>query len=115
MDGPPTHDPEDWLARLDSRQHRDAAAAELRRVLRAGLARSFGNQLSDADLDDLTQDAVARSLQKRAEFRGDSRFTTWATAIAVRLALGLLRKRKHAAAAMDAVLADGRSAVDALA
>ncbi|MEM6295850.1 MAG: sigma-70 family RNA polymerase sigma factor, partial [Myxococcota bacterium] len=47
--------------------------------------------------------------------RGDSRFTTWATAIAVRLALGLLRKRKHAAAAMDAVLADGRSAVDALA
>ena len=115
VDGSSTYDSEDWLARLDAPQHRDAAAAELRRILRAGLARSFGAQLSNADLDDLTQDAVARSLEKRAAFRGDSKFTTWATAIAVRLALGLLRKRRHAAAAMDAVLADGREAIDALA
>lgn len=67
--------------------------------------------MSDEDLDDLTQDAVARTLDKLDEFRGESQFLTWATAIGIRVALGEIRKRKHATRAMDQVLADGRHAL----
>lgn len=99
------------MAALRDPAQRDAAAGDLRQQLRRALGRSFGRQLGDADLDDLTQDAVTRTLDKLDAFRGDSRFLTWATAIAVRVALGELRKRKHAARAMDQVLADGREAL----
>lgn len=102
----------DWVAALRDPSLRDAAATELRDALRRGLARSFGRQLRDADLDDLTQDALARTLDKLDAFRGESKFLTWATAIAVRVALGELRKRKHANRAMDQVLADGRTALE---
>lgn len=106
----------DWVAALRDPGGGEAAAAELRQALRRGLGRSFGRQLSDSDLDDLTQDAVARTLEKLDAFRGESRFLTWATAIAVRVALGELRKRKHAQRAMDAIVADGQTALeDALA
>jgi len=101
----------DWVAALRDPQRNEAAGAELRDALRRGLGRSFGKQLSDADLDDLTQDALARTLDKLDAFRGDSRFITWAMAIAVRVAIGELRKRKHAARAMEQVLADGREAL----
>lgn len=101
----------DWVAELRDPARRDGAAARLRDRLRRGLGRSFGRQLSDEDLDDLTQDAVARTLDKLDEFRGESQFLTWATAIGIRVALGEIRKRKHATRAMDQVLADGRHAL----
>jgi RNA polymerase sigma-70 factor (ECF subfamily) len=110
VDGPSATE-RDWVAALRDPAQRDAAAGDLRQQLRRALGRSFGRQLGDADLDDLTQDAVTRTLDKLDAFRGDSRFLTWATAIAVRVALGELRKRKHAARAMDQVLADGREAL----
>ncbi len=101
----------DWVAALRDPARRDDAAGRLRDRLRRALGRSFGRQLSDDDLDDLTQDAVARTLLKLDEFRGESQFFTWATAIGVRVALGEIRKRKHASRAMDQVLADGREAL----
>lgn len=101
----------DWVAVLRDPARRDDAAARLRDRLRRGLGRSFGRQLTDEDLDDLTQDAVVRTLDKLDAFRGESQFLTWATAIGVRVALGEIRKRKHATRAMDQVLADGREAV----
>lgn len=101
----------DWVAELRDPARRDGAGARLRDRLRRGLGRSFGRQLSDEDLDDLTQDAVARTLDKLDEFRGESQFLTWATAIGIRVALGEIRKRKHATRAMDQVLADGRHAL----
>lgn len=102
----------DWPAALRDPERGESAAAELRASLRRALARGFGRQLSEADLDDLTQDSVARTLDQLDAFRGESRFLTWATAIAVRVALGELRKRKHAARAMEQVLADGRVALE---
>ncbi|MBV1858666.1 MAG: sigma-70 family RNA polymerase sigma factor [Nannocystaceae bacterium] len=101
----------DWVAALRDPARRDDAAARMRDRLRRALGRSFGRQLSDEDLDDLTQDAVARALGKLDEFRGESQFLTWVTAIGVRVALGEIRKRKHGARAMDQVLADGREAL----
>lgn len=101
----------DWVAALRDPQHGDQAAADLRERLRRGLAKSFGRQLSDADLDDLTQDAVVRTLSKLDAFRGESQFLTWAMAIGVRVVLGELRKRKHAARAFEQIVSDGARAI----
>lgn len=111
MDGPLASE-RNWVAALGDPAQRDEAAALLRDRLRRGLARSFGRQLSDADLEDITQDALTRVLEKLGDFRGESHFLTWATAIGVRTALGELRARKHASRAMEQVLADGRGALE---
>lgn len=50
--------------------------------------------LREHDLDDLSQEAVLRVLRQLEAFRGDSSFTTWATAIAVRVAFTELRRRR---------------------
>lgn len=101
----------DWVAALRDPQRGDDVAADLHARLRRGLAKSFGRQLTDADLDDLTQDAVVRTLSKLDDFRGESQFVTWAMAIGVRVVLGELRKRKHAARAFDQIVSDGAEAV----
>lgn len=85
--------------------------SRLRAFLRAALARSFARQLGDGDLDDLTQESLLRIHTKLDGFEHQSRFTTWATAIAVNCALSELRRRRHrhvsledAAAQADAAL-----------
>lgn len=72
------------------------ALADLRRILRGGLARSLGHRtdVNDAFLDDATQESLIRILTHLSGFQGRSRFTTWAMSIAVRIALTHLR-RKH--------------------
>ncbi len=89
---------------------RDAAASELQRRLRAALAKAFGRQLSDADLDDLAQDAVVKVMEHLERFEGRSRFTTWATSIAVREALQRLRRRR-AHADIDDAISGGEAAL----
>lgn len=70
--------------------------AALRVHVRRGLRRAIGG-LSDDDLDDFTHDAVVRVLQELPRFRGDSALTTWAMAVAVRVAFAALRRRRHQA------------------
>ncbi len=84
-----------WLEEL--RKNDDACADELCAYLRRVLARVLRGraEVCDSDLDDFTQDAVMRVLKGLDTFRGDSRFTTWATAVAVRVALSALRRRRH--------------------
>lgn len=86
---------EDWLSALQPPVD-DDAAGELRHYLRGGLARAIGNNrdVDDADLDDFAQDAALRVLSKLESFRGDSRFTTWAMAIAIRVAYTAMRRRR---------------------
>ncbi|MEM9457793.1 MAG: sigma-70 family RNA polymerase sigma factor [Myxococcota bacterium] len=91
---------------------RNAASSDLREILRGTLARGFGRQLSDADLDDLSQQSVLRTIERLESFRGDSRFTTWAASIAVNAALGELRRRRHAESSLDDAIAAGRSALE---
>lgn len=73
------------LTRLRSTSQREtqAALAELRVFLRGALARSFGRQFTDGDLDDLTQESLLRIHSRLDSFEQQSRLTTWATAIAV--------------------------------
>jgi RNA polymerase sigma-70 factor, ECF subfamily len=78
-----------------------AVVAELRDYLRRTLAKGFGRQLQDADLEDLTQECVLRIQQKLDTFAGQSRFTTWAATIAVNTALSELRKRRYQHVSID--------------
>jgi RNA polymerase sigma-70 factor (ECF subfamily) len=70
--------------------------AELRAYLRGGLRRAIGG-LSDDDLDDFAHDAIVRVLRDLQRFRGDSKLTTWAMAVAIRVAFAALRRRRHRA------------------
>lgn len=85
----------EWLAELAA-DGGDAAAEDLRAYLRRKLRGTLGRRgLGDADLEDVLQDALIRILRHRDSFRGDSRFTTWAMAIAIREAFALLRRRRR--------------------
>lgn len=89
---------ESWLAGLRAQDHSTVEA--LSQWLRGALAKAAGgwHDVNHADLDDFTQESVVQVLNKLDRFNGDSQFTTWATAVAIRVALTRLRKRRHAAA-----------------
>ena len=83
-----------WVERLRRPgAERDAAAAELHGLLlrtarfEIGRRRAAFSQLCGADLDDLAfqsaDDALMSILRRLADFRGDSRFTTWACKFAI--------------------------------
>lgn len=94
---------EEWLAAL--REPDEEALAELRAFLRGGLARALGPQgVSDADLDDYAQEGLLRVLDKRASFRGESRFTTWAMSVSIRVALTALRRQRAPAASLSEIV-----------
>lgn len=86
---------EQWLADLGSDPPVTAAVAELRDYLKRGLARALGSRnVGEQDLDDFAQDAVLRVIDRIDRFSGDSRFTTWALAVAIRVGLTALRRRR---------------------
>ena len=85
---------EEWLLGLCNEEGPDQAVADLRVFLRNGLARALAPRgVGHADLDDFTQDAVIRVVEKIHTFRGDSRFTTWAMSVAIRVAFTRMRRR----------------------
>lgn len=90
---------EAWLAAL--RAHDRLAVDELSHWLRGALAKAARGwrDVSEADLDDFVQESIMHVMHRLDRFGGDSRFTTWATAVAIRVALTQLRKRRHTAAA----------------
>ncbi len=94
---------DDWIAGLKA-GHGGVTAA-LRTRLRRGLGAAFKGRsdVTEVDLEDFTQDAVLRVLERLDTFRRDSSFTTWAMAVAVRVSLTALRKRRQTAASLDEV------------
>ena len=93
----------DWIAALRSPDQsvRSRAGGELRDFLRRTLAKGFGRQLSDADLEDVTQESLLRVHHHLDSFAEQSRFTTWAAAIAVNHALSQLRRRRYQHVSLD--------------
>ncbi len=77
---------------------REKALAELRvvlvRGLRGALAGRAGSDLDPAAIEDFAQDALVKILDNLDSFRGESRFTTWAQKIAVRVAFTELRRKR---------------------
>jgi RNA polymerase sigma-70 factor, ECF subfamily len=93
-----------WIERLTAiGSERDAALAELHALLlraarfEVGRRRAASSQLRGGDYDDLAQqsadDALLAVLGKLGDFRGESRFTTWAYKFALYEAAAKVRKR----------------------
>ena len=100
---------EDWLRALGGTGAADeAAVAELREVLRRGLRRALTGRAAadDGFLEDMTQEGVLKALGGLTTFRGDSRFTTWAITVAVRVAFTELRRARWRDVSLDRLLED---------
>lgn len=108
---PQDRDNREWIDALRSDgPRRDAALADLRGVLIAGLRAGLKGRpdFADALLDDVVQDALVRILGALDGFQGRSRFETWAAAVAIRVGLTELRKRRWRDVSLDALVADSR-------
>ncbi|MBV9226185.1 MAG: sigma-70 family RNA polymerase sigma factor [Acidobacteriaceae bacterium] len=93
---------EEWLDALASRG--DEAKAELCTLLLKGLRRAFSSRPEVLEwTDDFAQEAAVRVLQQLATYRGESRFTTWALAIAMRVSFDELRHRRWRDVSLDAM------------
>ena len=93
---------QEWLAALRG-PGRDEALADLRAFLMRGLRYALANQsnVTEADLEDFAQEALLKILAGLDSFRGESRFTTWAQKIAVRVALTELRRHRWRDVSLD--------------
>jgi RNA polymerase sigma-70 factor, ECF subfamily len=96
---------DEWLRALRSDGiEQEEALKDLRERLLLGMRayladeRGYTTALAFADAKEIVEDCAQEALliirQKIDAFRGESRFTTWATTIAIRLLLGELRRRK---------------------
>jgi RNA polymerase sigma-70 factor, ECF subfamily len=95
---------EDWLRSLGTAD--EAAVAELREVLRRGLRRSLTGRADDGFVEDMCQEGVLKVIGGLTTFRGDSRFTTWAITVAVRVAFTELRRAKWRDVSLDRLVED---------
>lgn len=100
----------EWLAALSAGgQIQERAFGELRLLLRRAILNFLSRKKSltvyFVDCEDLAEDCAQESAcaiqSKLDQFRGDSQFTTWAYAIAIRVALSELRRRRWRTAAIE--------------
>ena len=86
---------EEWLAALRGPE-RDRAIRDLRAVIVRVLKVTFAGRVRGLNetAEDFAQDALIRVLNNLDSFRGESRFTTWAQRVAVRVAYTELRRRR---------------------
>lgn len=106
---------EEWLRELQSKDAEQAAAiADLRAMLlraalyslnhiNAGLGH-LGRDEIEQLAEDCAQDALLAVLKHLREFRGDSRFTTWAYKFAVNFALVTARRERGKNVSLDTLL-----------
>jgi RNA polymerase sigma-70 factor, ECF subfamily len=92
---------EEWLRTLRADGiEQDDALKDLRetilRAMRAYLAADSGYRSEEVRqiAEDCAQETLLTIRQKIDTFKGESRFTTWATSIAIRILLGELRRRR---------------------
>jgi RNA polymerase sigma-70 factor, ECF subfamily len=88
------------------------AQRALRVILVRGLHRALASRGVGADAcEDFAQDALVRVRDHLSSFRGDSRFTTWAMAIATRIAFDELRHKRWQDVSYEAASADARAPI----
>jgi RNA polymerase sigma-70 factor (ECF subfamily) len=97
--GQPEHSatkPVEWwdVLLLQGETSPPAVIESLRLFVQRAIRRSIGGrrECDSAFVEDVTQEATVRLLKNLRTFRGDSQFTTWATAVAVRVAFTELRR-----------------------
>lgn len=87
---------EEWLSDLRG-DNKDQAIADLRYILKRGLIYALSSRIKtdlEHQVEDFVQDAILRILDKIDTFRGESKFTTWAQKIAVRVAFTEMRRKR---------------------
>jgi RNA polymerase sigma-70 factor (ECF subfamily) len=96
---------QEWLAALRG-PGRDKALADLRAFLVRGLGYALAGRpgVDDSTLEDFAQEALLKILAGLDSFRGESRFTTWAQKIAVRVALTELRRHRWRDVSLDEMI-----------
>ena len=102
-------DNQQWIEALEADGlQREAALSDLRRVLLVGLKAGLKSRpdFVESILEDVVQEALIRILRSLAQFQHRSRFVTWATAVAIRVGLTELRKRKWRDVSLDKLVAD---------
>jgi RNA polymerase sigma-70 factor (ECF subfamily) len=101
---------EEWIRDLVSEDAalRDEAVSDLRDMLCRGLSKSMSKtgRVDDAFLEDIVQEACMKILEKLGTFAGRSKFRTWAVTIAVRTAVGKMRKRDWQNVSLESVTVD---------
>ena len=101
-----------WLQRLTAPGAvQDEALETLRDLLISRLRKTFLGRtgIDEPLLEDMAQEALLKTLRNLDQFQGKSRFTTWATAIAVRVTLTELRRRHWKDVSLEHILDDTRS------
>ena len=83
------------------------AITELRGLLLRGLAKSLQARgaVDQAFVEDVVQQALVHILDRLDQFQGRSRFTTWAMAITVRLAMSALRRTRWQDVSLESMTA----------
>ena len=96
---------QEWLAELQG-PGRDEALADLRAFLVRGLRYALSNRsgVDETIIEDFVQEALLRILDNLHTFRGESRLTTWAQKIAVRVAYTELRRRRWQDISLDGMI-----------
>ena len=102
-------DNDEWIKSLQAEGPiRESALSDLRELLFVGLKSALKSRSDFIDpmLDDFLQDSLIRILEALDQFQNRSRFVTWATAIAIRVALTQLRKRQWRDVSLETLVAD---------
>jgi RNA polymerase sigma-70 factor (ECF subfamily) len=110
-------DNETWLHELRNPEKQAVALEDLRRYLQKSIYYYLSQERSDMRdratgelmgmAEDLAQDATLRVMANLEHFRGESRFTTWANKIAIRLAISDLRRARYRDFSLDSLTSGG--------
>jgi RNA polymerase sigma-70 factor, ECF subfamily len=97
---------EEWVKLLrQSGPETDAAYSELHGFLIRGLQRALqGRPKAFHLVEDFAQDSMLHITRNLSQFRGESRFTTWALAIAIRVAFNEMRRSRWRDVSLDALM-----------
>jgi RNA polymerase sigma-70 factor (ECF subfamily) len=95
-----------WLAELaDAGPIGKRAQLELRQIILRALQRGLASRPEAAgSLEDFAQESVVRITRQLPSFRDESRFTTWAIAIAMRVSFSALRRRHWRDVSLEALV-----------
>ena len=82
--------------------------SDLRSALLRNLRKALANRprADESFLEDVVQDSVMRILERIDQFEGRSQFLTWATSIAIHVAMGELRRTRWKDVSLDDVFSE---------
>jgi RNA polymerase sigma-70 factor (ECF subfamily) len=107
LDSMPLSDEQQLRVQIDAAAGGDVQAAQalLLRVL-PRVRNLIRYLVRGEDLDDLTQDALLKVLERLASFRGEGRFEAWVDGVTVRVTLRNMGKRRMDESRVSAALPD---------